>query len=182
MDVFAFFTILMPTVGAMFSSPVTIPCSYSIVGTLPPGFNDLLQPHGSSVFLQGPCVTTCQPTPSLSTIPTTSAPPSTSQCPTSLSTITVTDSIMITKTSTVTESAAARGNGTCIGRTGSGTMLASGFCCHYAYCPVHLHPIYGKPIPTPPSGGVYGIPLRGEDDSSHTSVCVAFPATTATVH
>ncbi|KAJ5532968.1 alpha-1-3-glucanase/mutanase [Penicillium frequentans] len=93
------------------------------VGSLPPGFNDPLQPDGLAAFLQGLHVTTCHPTPSLGTVPptasttsSTSLPPtgpptttssticSASPCPAGSSTITldVTDTVTQTVTQTVT--------------------------------------------------------------------------------
>ena len=47
-----------------------------LVGTLPAGFDDPLQQDGLSAFTQGLRVHTCQPTPSLGTVPP--APPSSS--------------------------------------------------------------------------------------------------------
>lgn len=47
-----------------------------IVGTLPAGFDDPLQQDGLSAFTQGLRIHTCQPTPSLGTVPP--APPSSS--------------------------------------------------------------------------------------------------------
>ncbi|KAJ6090292.1 alpha-1-3-glucanase/mutanase [Penicillium sp. IBT 16267x] len=102
------------------------------VGSLPPGFDDPLQPDGLAAFLQGLHVTTCRPTPSLGTAPPvasttsstslpTTGPPtttpsttcSTPPCPTGLSTITlnVTNTLTQTVTQTVTSTYCPGGSG-----------------------------------------------------------------------
>lgn len=165
-----------------------------VVGSLPPGFNDPLQPDGLSAFRQGLRVSNCEPTPSLGTIPPTNSssnPPSTPSCsqfPTGVSTITVTNAITIvvttaittTQTSTVTQTVppsstnpgggdgGGGGNNACIGGTGPGNYAGlCNFCCHYGCCPPGPCTCtqIGKPVPTPPATGVHGVPLLGEDDS-----------------
>ncbi|KAJ5630913.1 alpha-1-3-glucanase/mutanase [Penicillium longicatenatum] len=51
------------------------------VGTLPPGFDDPLQPDGLAAFTQGLHVTTCRPTPSLGTNPPVASTTSSSSLP-----------------------------------------------------------------------------------------------------
>ncbi|KAJ5585623.1 uncharacterized protein N7459_005423 [Penicillium hispanicum] len=178
------------------------------VGTLPPGFNDPLQPVGLAAFAQGLRVSTCQPVPSLGTVPPTPSTTSTTTlltsspatsttstsststlystcssapCRVSTATMTITATLTVTQTvsatatiittttTTTSTGATSGGSGTaCIGGTGPGNYIGlCNFSCRYGYCPPGPCTCnqFGAPVPTPPTTGVHGVPLRGEDDS-----------------
>jgi hypothetical protein len=61
----------------------------------------------------------------------------------------------------------------CVGGTGSGNYIGlCSFCCSYGYCPTGpcACTSSGSPVPTPPTTGVNGVPLPGED-SSYLGLC-----------
>lgn len=56
----------------------------------------------------------------------------------------------------------------CVGGTGAGNYAGlCDFSCSYGYCPAGPCTCTksGTPVPTPPTSGVDGVPLKGEDDS-----------------
>lgn len=56
----------------------------------------------------------------------------------------------------------------CVAGTGAGNYAGlCGFACSYGYCPPGPCTCTksGAPVPTPPTSGVDGVPLKGEDDS-----------------
>ncbi|KAJ5467876.1 hypothetical protein N7475_005628 [Penicillium sp. IBT 31633x] len=159
------------------------------VGTLPAGFSDPLQPDGLSAFQQGLRVHTCQPTPSLGTEPppppprvqaapcqllpptTTIPPPGECSATTVLVTVTVTETLAPSACPPPPPGGGGGGGGgsdTCIAGTGPGNYIGlCSFCCNYGYCPPGPCTCtqYGNAVPAPPSSGVHGVPLSGEDDS-----------------
>jgi hypothetical protein len=61
----------------------------------------------------------------------------------------------------------------CVGGTGAGNYAGlCGFACNYGYCPPGPCTCTksGTPVPTPPTSGVKGVPLKDEDDS-YTGLC-----------
>lgn len=180
------------------------------VGSLPPGFNDPLQPDGLAAFSQGLRVQTCRATPSLGTVPPTTVPanpptssppiscPPSTQCPpascpptscpsspASTATVTFYSTVTQTVTSTTTQTLAPtacvpgggnpQGGGTQVCVEGRGPGNYAGLCsfsCHYGYCPLGpcICTRYGDPVSKPPSTGVRGVPLPGEDDS-YSGLC-----------
>ncbi|KAJ5718656.1 alpha-1-3-glucanase/mutanase [Penicillium malachiteum] len=154
------------------------------VGSLPPGFNDPLQPDGLAAFSQGLHVTTCRPTPSLGTVPPTATTTTTTPIPTgppgggpTTSCQSGTATVTVTSTTTVVQTAAPTGctgggnpagGNVCTGGTGPGNYIGlCAFCCGYGYCPPGPCTCtqYGSPVPAPPTNEVNGFPLPGEDDS-----------------
>ncbi|OQD82804.1 hypothetical protein PENANT_c019G08225 [Penicillium antarcticum] len=146
------------------------------VGTLPPGLSDPLQPDGLAAFEQGLRVHTCQPTPSLGTVPpgpptstTSSSMPTTSPPPPPTVPPTVPTSSPPTSSPTPPGGGGGGGGGSvCV--SGSGTKNYIGlcaFCCNYGYCPPGpcVCNAWGDPVPTPPTTRATGVPLVGEDDS-----------------
>ncbi|KAJ5637803.1 alpha-1-3-glucanase/mutanase [Penicillium lividum] len=107
------------------------------VGTLPPGFDDSLQPDGLAAFSQGLRVTTCRPSPSLGTVPPTASttssttlptgPPTTTttsacttNCPTTTPSTTTCPTVPVGVTNTVTQTVT-----TTVGSGGGGSVTTT---------------------------------------------------------
>ncbi|OXV08700.1 hypothetical protein Egran_03537 [Elaphomyces granulatus] len=72
------------------------------------------------------------------------------------------------QTTSTSSSAAPSVSNVCIGGAGPGNYIGlCSFCCSYGYCPPGpcTCTASGAPVPTPPTTGVNGIPLPGEDNS-----------------
>jgi hypothetical protein len=153
------------------------------VGTLPVVSPDPLGPDGLASLTVGLHVSTCSAAPSLPTspaAPTTTIVPSagggSSPATSTPETIPTTSPNVEPATSVSPPSApASTGSapsssptGTCIAGTGSGNLegLCS-FSCNYGYCPAGpcTCTATGSPAAAPPTTGVQGYPLPGEDDS-----------------
>ncbi|KAL4786861.1 glycosyl hydrolase family 71-domain-containing protein [Aspergillus varians] len=107
--------------------------------------------------------TTRTTTGTTTTIPTTT---------TTRATATTTTRSTATARPTTTTTGGSGGN-VCIEGTGNGNYLGlCDFSCHYGYCPPGPCTCtrYGAPVPTPPSTGVQGVPLPGED-ASYLGLC-----------
>lgn len=104
----------------------------------------------------------------------------TTPCQAYTSTITRTLTATVTQTATQAQTQTVTVSGTvctptgpgnnkvCTGGTGPGNYVGlCVFCCQYGYCPPGPCTCtkYGTPVPTPPSTGVRGIPLKDEDES-----------------
>ncbi|KAJ6181576.1 hypothetical protein N7485_000218 [Penicillium canescens] len=146
------------------------------VGTLPPGFSDPLQADGLAAFEQGLRVHTCQPTPSLGTVPpgppsstTSSSMPTTSpKIPPTVPPTTPPSSPPTSSPSPPAGGGGGGGGSVCVAGSGSENYIGlCTFCCNFGYCPPGpcLCNAYGDPVPTPPTTGAHGMPLVGEDDS-----------------
>ncbi|KAF3386810.1 Mutanase [Penicillium rolfsii] len=88
-------------------------------------------------------------------------------------TMTQTQTITVSATSSSTGGGGAGGNDICTGGTGSGNYLGlCVFCCQFGYCPPGPCTCtqYGARIPAPPSTGIRGVPLPGED-ASYSGLC-----------
>jgi len=147
-------------------SPICICGIYNFnayVGALPAEFSDPLGPDGLSSLTVGLHVTTCAPIPSLGTAP---APPTTTVTPTTTVSVKPT-------TTTTTASSSPSSTGTCIAGSGTGNYAGlCSFCCNFGYCPPGpcTCTAYGNPVPTPPTTGVNGVPIAGED-ASYDGLC-----------
>ena len=156
-------------------SPVCICGIYNFnayVGTLPAGFSDPLGHDGLASLTAGLHVSTCAPTPSLGTAPaqpTATANPTTTQGPTTANPITTTPPVTTKPTSTTAQPPVTSSPGSvCIEGQGPGNYAGlCSFSCHYGYCPPGpcTCTAFGSPVPNPPTTGVNGRPLPGEDDS-----------------
>ncbi|KAJ5489784.1 hypothetical protein N7539_004674 [Penicillium diatomitis] len=142
-----------------------------------------------SVTTTTPIVTTTTSTKTTSTTPTATTTAPTFTCSptatvtktqsitftaTQVTTLVITQTDTQTQTVTATVTACTTGSGginpgdVCIAGNGPGNYIGlCEFACKYGYCPQGPCTCtqYGTPIPRPPSTGVHGIPLPGEDDS-----------------
>uniref|UniRef100_A0A093UZV4 Uncharacterized protein n=3 Tax=Talaromyces marneffei TaxID=37727 RepID=A0A093UZV4_TALMA len=76
-------------------------------------------------------------------------------------------------TSSATFATAVTTTAVCVGGTGQGNYVGlCSFACNYGYCPAGpcTCTSSGAPLPTPPTTGVNGIPLAGED-ASYLGLC-----------
>jgi hypothetical protein len=161
------------------------------VGTVPDGPVDQLQHDGLASLAAGLHVSTCSATPTLGTVPikptitppgggpppstsnpskpsSTTAPPPPSP-PSSTTKPTSTTPPPPPPTSTTTSMAL---TGTCNAGTGPGNYVGlCNFDCNYGYCPSPCNcTSYGAAVGPPPSNGVVGIPLPGEE-STYNGLC-----------
>ncbi|KAH8690271.1 hypothetical protein BGW36DRAFT_412083 [Talaromyces proteolyticus] len=82
--------------------------------------------------------------------------------------VTVTVGPTSTVSPSLTTTSATKTTSVCVGGTGVGNYVGlCAFACSYDYCPPGpcTCTSSGIPVPTPPTTGVDGVPLSGEDDS-----------------